>query len=119
MQPVPYRSMYVSRYCGTEVQPERARTTHELTAWGISQPHAVLYYYHSRPSPTANLPLLKLRLALSGSGSRNHPLHMLVPCNPPSPRAESTLRCAFAVLLCCSVLRCFLSCWPHPNAAIY
>ena len=104
-QPVPCRSMYVSRYCGTAVQAGRARTTHELTAWGISQPHAVLYYYHSRPSPAANLPLLKLRLALSGSGSRNHPLHMLVPCNP--PRLLLSLRCAalrFAVLPGCPAL---------------
>lgn len=67
--------------------------------------------YHSRvPSSTTSTPglapppicLLKLRLALSGSGSRNDPLHMLVPCTT-TPRLllESALRCA---ALRCAVL---------------
>lgn len=50
--------------------------------------------------PTANLPLLKLRLALSGSGSRNDPLHMLVPCTPRLP-PESALSAALLCLLLC------------------
>lgn len=88
--------MYASRYLSTAVQRERARTTHELTAWGISQPHAVKYYFHSGSSPTANLPSLKLRLALSGSGSRNDPFTCLY---------HATLAsCLSLAVLCCPAL---------------
>lgn len=79
----------------------------------LSQPHAVQHHYHSGPSPTANLPLLKLRLALSGSGSRNDPLHMLAPCTP-RLLPESALLSLLAALLvlalaaseCCYLLAC-------------
>lgn len=67
----------------------------------------VLDYYHYRPSPTANLPLLKLRLALSGSGSRNHPLHMLVPCSPTPPNRlllSIALRGVVSAVLSCRCL---------------
>lgn len=113
VQPVPCRSMYVSRYCDTSQSgPERLMSLLH-GGYHSRMPSCTWYYFHSGPSPTANLRLLKLRLALSGSGSRNDPLHMPVPCTPRLLLC-SALRCA--ALRCAA---CLSSRWPHPNVAIY